>query len=285
MRVIEVTDGVSGYWQLLAQVLERGEPRAPRGLKTLDLGPTTIVMHNVTRSLPLGVGRNTSRKIATAEALQLVGAFSDYDLIVGASVNFANFAEPGTERFHGAYGRRIGNQLEQVVTKLRRDPDTRQAVISLWDPFLDNQPDKRDYPCTLVFGFEIQHDVLLMRTVMRSQDVWWGTPYDWHQFTALQWTVANLLGVGCGAYTHTTWSTHIYEQFIPDAGKVIATDPPLPAGREWQPRGFGLPGMSPRDLQMRVRLIANGGVPDNVTQSEEWYVTQVNTIRGGGGRA
>jgi thymidylate synthase len=277
--VIEVGDGVTGYWQLLAKVLEHSEKRVPRGLPTLDLGPTTVVMHDTDHPLPLQTGRNLSRKIAAVEALQLVGAFSDYDLTVGASANFANFAEPGTERFHGAYGRRIGEQLEAVVRKLTTDRDTRQAVISLWDPFLDNQPGKKDYPCTLAFGFEIQHNTLLMRTVMRSQDVMWGTPYDWAQFTALQRTVANLLDIECGWYTHTTWSTHIYEQFVPDAQRVIDTVPPRKEDREWQPLGFGFPGLTPRDLRNRVQLIARGGVPTDVTKSEEWYVEQVAAIR------
>ena len=68
MRVIEVANGVSGYWQLLAKVLERGEKRVPRGLPTLDLGPTTVVMHDTDHPLPLQTGRNLSRKIAAVVA-------------------------------------------------------------------------------------------------------------------------------------------------------------------------------------------------------------------------
>lgn len=280
MRVIEVHNGVSGYWQLLAKVLEHGQPRAPRGLKTLDLGPVTIVMYDVTQSLPLGVGRNLSKKIAAVEALQLVGAFSSPELTIAASENFKRFVEPNGQ-FHGAYGRRIGNQLTQCVNKLRVDPDTRQAVISLWDPWLDNQPGKRDYPCTLTLAFALVNGALDLTVTMRSQDVFWGTPYDWWQFSQAQQTAARALEVDAGIYRHITLSTHIYEEFVDAARVVIDTTPPAPTDREWQPRGFGRDGDAMSTAIGRAHHIGATGLPPSepITDSERWYLDVLGELR------
>lgn len=277
MRIVEIANGVSGYWQVLAEVLDQGKPRAPRGLKTLDAGPVTVVIHNVTQSLPLGVGRNLSRKIAAVEALQLIGAFTSPELTISASQNFKRFIEP-SGHFHGAYGRRIGNQLTAAIHKLTADPDTRQAVIALWDPWLDNQPGKKDYPCTLTLVLALDGDTLELTVTMRSQDVFWGAPYDWFQFTQLQQTAARTLGVAPGVYRHTSLSTHIYEEFIPDAQRVIDTTPPAQEDREWQPRGFSRDGESVGAAIMRAHQIGTAGLPpvEPITDSERWYLDVLN---------
>jgi len=277
---IEILNGVSGYWRVLGHVLSHGQKRSPRGRDTLDAGQLSVVMHDTRGALPLGVGRNLSRSIAAAEAVQLVGAFSDPALLTRASANFAKFLEPDTGRFHGAYGERIGNQLSQAVTKLRRDRDTRQATITLWDPWRDNQPDRRDYPCTVALVFGVGGDRLDLSVFMRSQDVWWGAPYDWFQFSQLQRTVAQTLGVQPGRYIHTSVSTHIYLEFTEAAEAVIATDPPLPTDRTFQPDCIGRPGDDLGVTQARARTLGYGHEPAELTDSERWYQDALASVVG-----
>jgi thymidylate synthase len=176
--------------------------------------------------------------IAAVEALQLIAGTATPRLIVAASPAFAAYREANGE-FWGAYGSRIGSQTQRVVDKLRQDADSRQAIISLWSPTHDNTIGKRDYPCTLVMGFRIRNRRLNMSVTMRSNDLWLGTCYDVFQFTQLQLTIAHMLGVDPGTYTHTAWSLHIYErdlaasdelhlprsgvQFIPDGLPSVAS--------------------------------------------------------------
>lgn len=281
MRVIEVLDGVTGYWQLLSKVLSHGEKRSPRGRETLDVGPVTVVTHDTSAPLPLGCGRNVSKKIAAVEALQLIGGFSSPELTVAASRNFQQFREPDTGHFHGAYGVRIKRQLYEVVRKLHHDRDTRQAVVTLWDPWLDNQPGKRDYPCTVTLGFAIARDALDIYVTMRSQDCWLGTPYDWFQFSQAQRTVARALDVEPGRYYHTTWSTHIYVENVADAEFVIDQGPPPHDDREYQPQGFGREGSrSIVDAMGRAHAIGLTGRVTDPTGSERWYVDVVASLVG-----
>lgn len=277
MHVIDIESGVSGYRTLIDHVMSAGVRRSPRGLVTLDAGPTTVVMRDVTESLPLGVGRGLNRKIAAVEAAQLVGGFSDPELTVRASPAFKRFREP-SGNFHGAYGARITQQLAYVTHKLRMDADSRQAVVTLWNPFHDNVPNKRDYPCTIALIFAIVKDRLELNVTMRSQDVWLGAPYDWFQFTQTQQTIARLLRVEPGIYRHSTVSTHLYGVNMIDAEQLVT--PPNSNDREWQPRGFF--GRTIQNVKKRAHSLAH--LPKTelgvMNDSEKWYATQFATILG-----
>lgn len=224
-------------------------------------------------ALPLGCGRNLNPKIAAAEALQLIGGFSDPDWLVKLAPNFERYREP-TGEFWGAYGVRIGHQLEHVLSKLYGDMDTRQAVITLWNPGIDNVREKSDYPCTVALGFTQYSGKLDMSVVMRSNDVWLGLPYDMFQFTQLQLTLCNITGLQPGTYTHTAWSMHLYTRDLEKSYNVlnrgINDDGPT------QPDGIGQHSLSVEHLWTRARMIALEPhlVRDHwtPTESEEWYL-------------
>jgi thymidylate synthase len=279
--VLEAPTGIDAYGQLVHMVHENGRMRSSRNGDTLDLGHVITVLSSPEGALPLGLGRNLSRKVAAAEACQLIGGFSDPELMLRASPNFARFIEPGLRTFHGAYGTRIGHQIPAVVHKLTQDPNTRQGVITLWDPLLDNQPEKRDYPCTVMLQFELREDErhanawwLDMNVVMRSNDVWLGVPYDWFQFTQLQLTLSNVLGVPPGTYTHQSLSTHLYVSNIDDVQHLKLT--PTDAGRIESKLIYGF-GSYQDDaifkVMQRARQVTRSDL-DEPNLGERWYRTQ-----------
>jgi thymidylate synthase len=208
----------------------------------------------------------------------LIGGFSDPNWAVRYAPNLERFREPNSQRFWGAYGERIGQQLPAVVEKLIQDPYTRQAVITLWRPELDNQPGMLDYPCTIAIGFSIAGstmDDLDMRVTMRSNDAWLGLPYDMFQFGQLQQTVANVLGLFPGKYTHTAWSMHLYQDNIEVSYKV--TDRPVDrADNEVQPIGFGTDKDSIKQVMNRAHAVAFSGLEEREigpwSESERWYL-------------
>lgn len=257
--------GQEVYHEVVRYVLRHGRRRSPRGTPTRDVGHTTVVLQDPTHALPIGTGRGVSRRIAAAEAVQLVGGFSDPSLL---PPSFDEYREDNGS-FWGAYGRRIGDQLIHVSRKLKSDADSRRAVISLWDPILDNQDDRRDYPCTLVLGFALVADELTMNVTMRSNDVIRGIAYDWFQFTQLQLTIARMLDVPAGAYHHTAWSLHLYETDLDLAEQIIA--PTAEAREVFQPEGIGwAPGESAYVIRQRARQLA-AGILSDPTEHERWY--------------
>lgn len=279
--LIYAKTGREAYPRALHLVLERGVRRMARGLNTIDAGMVVIELESPHDALPLGVRPKLSKRVAAAEAIQLIGGFHNPRLMLAASPKFENFTEPdGT--FHGAYGNRVGDQVRQAVQKLRADPDTRQAVVSLWDPVLDNQRGKKDYPCTVALRFSLLNDRLELDVIMRSNDAWLGLPYDMFQFAQLQFSVANALGVNVGAYRHTTWSLHLYTENIEDAFQVsLIHTLPEP---DVEPTGIGFVrtcDVSKIERQSayatimgRAAALCHYDLPV-MTVSEEWYREQL----------
>lgn len=105
------------------------------------------------------------------------------------------------------------DQVAQVIDTLKRDPYSRRAVINFNVPNPERFETK-DEICTIALVFELRDGKLDCTGIMRSNDVWLGTPYDVVFFTELQKHIANELGVGYGKYTHIAVSLHAYEKDI-----------------------------------------------------------------------
>lgn len=107
------------------------------------------------------------------------------------------------------------NQLDKVIEQLRKNPDTRQAWISIFDGKEKDQY-SFDTPCTLAIGFDIfKFDTfksLNMTVLMRSCDLIYGFCNDQYCFSKLQQLVANRLKICVGNYYHFAHDLHIYKR-------------------------------------------------------------------------
>jgi thymidylate synthase len=275
----------AGYVDVCRRVVLEGRSVRPRGLLTHELTDVTIEVLDPTDVLPIGVGRKLNPAIAAAEALQLIGGRSDPELMVRISKNFEQFMDGG--RFWGAYGDRVRldsrgegddvHQAEIVVARLKRDPDSRQALIVLWRPELDlNFDGKHDYPCTTMLMFLIREGKLQLHVTMRSNDVWWGLAYDAFQFTQLQLTVAHSLGVQAGSYYHHAVSLHAYERDFPAIGMLKY---PAAASRPNTPRGIRDLGsaFSPwRHLEDDAQILLEQRDEDTYATPHPWWRDSLN---------
>jgi len=282
-----VLRNMSEYPQVLRRIFQWGERRSPRGLATFDLGFTSIVLLDTGNAMPLGIGRKLNPAIGAVEAVQLIAGVSNPQLVLRLAPQMSRYTDQaeydGSERmFWGAYGERIKMQAYAQIRKFITDPNTRQAVITLWDPWLDNVDGKHDYPCTIALQFHMRDSVLDMNTIMRSNDAWLGLPYDVFQFTQLQYSMAYALNTVPGVYRHTALSFHMYERDAPVARALVDEFTPQNArethAKVWQPTGIGHPGQTFSEIMLRAtRLIANEEIAGE-TPSERWYREQLHSI-------
>lgn len=143
------------------------------------------------------------------------------------------------------FGKRPNDQLARIITSLKSKPDSRQAVVQLFDR-RDTIEYHRDIPCTCTLQFVIREGRLHLLTSMRSNDAWLGLPHDVFAFTMIQELVARSLNVELGEYRHSVGSLHLYER---DAEKAIRY---LEEG--WQPRR-PMPPMPHSDPWTAVHLL------------------------------
>lgn len=249
---IQAATGSEAYVALMRRILNEGEPISPRGQLTFELTNVTVLVEDLFEAHVLNTARRVNLKILATEYVHLLGGVSSLEqLDLASGGRFSQFANDG--RLLGAYGPRIRHQLPRVVDLLRRDPDTRQAVLSIWNG-QEHSVTSRDVPCTTTLQFLLRDDCLHVRASMRSNDVVLGAPYDFWMFSRLGLSVASALGVEPGSYAHTVGSMHLYERDLGIANDVEA------AGVLAKPRVAVPPALlyagDQADPQTRIRNLA-----------------------------
>ena len=106
-----------------------------------------------------------------------------------------------------------GEQIDYVVNELKRDPQSRRALLTMYDG-KDNSLYTDDTPCTLNASFTILNGVLNMTIMMRSNDLIWGFCNDQYCFSLLQELIANRLEIAVGEYHHFNVNFHIYNDML-----------------------------------------------------------------------
>lgn len=158
--------------------------------------------------------------------------------------DYGKFSDDGTT-VHGAYGPRLfarrspGNQFFSVCSLLRQKPNSRQAVMQLFDA-ADIEEEHKDVPCTCTIQILIRGGYLHMYTTMRSNDAYLGLPHDVFSFTMIQEIMAVTLGFRLGTYRHAVGSLHLYDEHRRNARRYLEEDwqdripmPPMPKGDPW----------------------------------------------------
>ena len=130
--------------------------------------------------------------------------------------SYYKYSDDG-KTLNGAYGPRIKKSLTKIVETLKKDPDSRRAVVPIYGKE-DAGLDSNDIPCTIGFQFLIRNNKLDMIVNMRSNDIFLGFPYDIFNFTMWQEYVSCKLNIDIGTYTHIANSLHFYEK---DREKII----------------------------------------------------------------
>ena len=101
------------------------------------------------------------------------------------------------------------DQLDKVFQMLLENPETRQAVISIYDG-KEISTYRNDTPCTYAVSFTINRGKLNMSVLMRSNDLWFGFCNDQYCFSRLQELMAYRLGIPVGEYYHHATNLHLY---------------------------------------------------------------------------
>lgn len=218
--LIRISNNRRDFIRIIELLLAKGRMQESRNGRTLEIQNLVIEASEVNYPAPNGIRPGYQAAIGVVEGLQLIAGISDSALTAQIQPNFRNFMEDNG-KFWGAYGPRTAEQFPIIARRLQDDHDTRQAVITIWDPEFDALGGKKDHPCTSLFNFSVRSGKLNMTTYMRSCDAWWGWPYDFVQFAMVQKTLAGVLGIEAGTYTHHAASFHLYEAHWAIAERMV----------------------------------------------------------------
>ena len=172
--------------------------------------------------------RHASLPAQIAETMWVLAGRNDVDWLSHYLPRAPQFSDDG-KVWRGGYGPRIRHwneghvdQLKHVVGLLREDPDTRRAVINIYDPSIDDQPGK-DIPCNNWIHFLPRDGKLHLHVATRSNDLMWG----WSGINAFEWSallevVAALTGFPMGELHFSISSLHLYNRHFNKAERIMA---------------------------------------------------------------
>lgn len=191
------------------------------GVTPSRLGPTKEIvayqgrLYNLFGNVVFNRVRKFSLQYACAEMLWYLSGEDSVERVAKYAPSYMKYTEGGIA--YGAYGKRwkMGQQLERVIDILKNDPDSRQAIMTMFRmedlPIIQAKAAK-DIPCTLSLQFLVRNNRVHLITTMRSNDCWLGFPYDVFCFTTLQRMVADICGYLYGTYIHQSGSEHLYQK-------------------------------------------------------------------------
>lgn len=160
------------------------------------------------------------------EALWMLAGRRDIAPIVRYAKQLAAYSDDGVTQ-NAAYGHRwrqahpcqtpdgitTSDQLLLIADALRKNPQSRQEVLQIWDPWLDLSTKTKDHACNLTATFQIGVDGRLdMSVFCRSNDAVWGC-YGANavHFSTLLEYMALRIGVPMGTYTQISVNLHAYD--------------------------------------------------------------------------
>jgi len=179
-----------------------------------------------------------------------------------------------------AYGDRLVNtaghdQIKRAYEQIDERPLTRRALMAVHQPAVEDY-DSNDVACTAHLQPYLRDDELHMVAVVRSQDMYWGYPYDSHNNQWIQCMMAGMLGVEPGDYYHVMQSCHYYteheEQALEAASDHEVADAPRLrlSGKELE-NEFGWLSEALADLRDGEVPIASDEVDFESPFFADWY--------------
>lgn len=206
----------NAYKKMCLYLLESGEKSCLRNMDTQEVEGAMIKVKNPRSRIINHEIRNVSISFAIGEWLWHMEGRNDLKMIKYYAPSYYKYSDDG-KKLNGAYGPRIKESLTKIVETLKKDPDSRRAVVPIYGKE-DVGLDSKDIPCTISFQFLIRNNKLDMIVNMRSNDIFLGFPYDIFNFTMWQEYVSCKLNIDIGTYTHIANSLHFYEK---DREKII----------------------------------------------------------------
>lgn len=111
------------------------------------------------------------------------------------------------------------NQIEEVIKRLKQNPLSKRAVLSLWSPSDIND---KYAPPWISSQFLIRGNKLIMITFFRSCDIWNAFPFNCLGIAKLQKEIADNLKIDTGDFIFHIGSAHIYKRHINDIKQYLA---------------------------------------------------------------
>jgi len=104
-------------------------------------------------------------------------------------------------------GRSI-DQIENLLTMIKANAESRRLIVSAWNPALVDEMALP--PCHSLFQFYVADGKLSCQLYQRSADIFLGVPFNIASYALLTMMIAQVTGLKSGDFVHSFGDAHIY---------------------------------------------------------------------------
>ncbi len=125
---------------------------------------------------------------------------------------------------------RLVDQISEVITQIRKHPDSRRLIVSAWNV---GELDRMALaPCHAFFQFYVAEGKLSCQLYQRSADIFLGVPFNIASYALLTLMMAQVCDLAPGDFVHTFGDAHLYLNHLEQTALQLSRVPrPLPAMR------------------------------------------------------
>lgn len=225
------------YLQLLDRILNEGVVKTDRtGTGTISVFANQM-RFNMADGFPLLTTKKLHLKSIIHELLWFLAGDTNVKYLQDNGVRIWNEWADENGELGPVYGHQWRSwpdynggtidQISQVVDLIKNHPDSRRMLVSAWNPAEVEQMALP--PCHCLFQFYVADGKLSLQLYQRSADTFLGVPFNIASYALLLQMMAQVTGLECGDFIHTTGDTHLYLNHIEQAKLQLTRDPrPLP---------------------------------------------------------
>lgn len=115
------------------------------------------------------------------------------------------------------------DQVEQLVSQIKKDPNSRRLIISAWN--VGELSKMALSPCHCLFQFYVAEGKLSCQLYQRSADVFLGVPFNIASYALLTMMIAQVCNLEVGEFVHTFGDVHLYTNHFEQAKEQLTRIP------------------------------------------------------------
>ncbi len=121
-----------------------------------------------------------------------------------------------------ADGRQI-DQISEVITMIKTNPDSRRMIVNSWN--VGELDQMALMPCHALFQFYVANNKLSCQLYQRSADVFLGVPFNIASYALLTHMIAQQCDLDVGEFVWTGGDVHIYSNHMEQVQEQLSRQP------------------------------------------------------------
>lgn len=216
------------YIQALKDCLALTSATSSRVGLVYDLGPAIFEFEPEKLNFLTLKNRALNPFFAIAEAAWVIGGENRLDILNYYLKSYNDFSDDGLT-LNGAYGFRLRqhfgfDQIKIAINELKESPNSRRCVLNMYSPNDLKNNKSKDIPCNTSIMLKLRNGALDITITNRSNDIYWGIPYNLFVFQTLHCYLAKEIGVKLGYQRHFTDSLHLYERDVKEINNILESN-------------------------------------------------------------